>query len=315
MGERLDPWGSGEITDYDHLYKEFGIQKFTEKTQLDHRYFRRNIAIAHRDFDKYVDDLKNKENVYCMTGIASSGKFHIGHMSIINFVRFFEDLGVDTFFAVADVDAYTSREKIKTMADAKQNAVDNLAHINPGKRSAVFLQIADILYPQITGGKRRGVVPIALDQDPHIRATRDVARRLPHGLALPSSVYVKHIPGLKGPGTKMSSSDPHSALFLDDTPDEVERKIKKYAYSGGKNSVKEHREKGGDPDVDVSFQLLRYFEPSDEKVAEIRREYRSGELLTGELKQITIDLLRDFFEDHHDKLDDAREQAKQIISG
>lgn len=34
------------------------------------------------------------------------------------------------------------------------------------------------------------------------------------------------------------------------------QKINKYAFSGGKETTEEHREKGGDPDIDVSYQYL-----------------------------------------------------------
>lgn len=34
------------------------------------------------------------------------------------------------------------------------------------------------------------------------------------------------------------------------------QKINKYAFSGGQETVEEHREKGGNPDVDVSYQYL-----------------------------------------------------------
>ena len=45
----------------------------------------------------------------------------------------------------------------------------------------------------------------------------------------------------------------------------VKRKINKYAFSGGQVTLEEHRKKGGNPEVDVSFQYLRmFFEESDE---------------------------------------------------
>jgi tryptophanyl-tRNA synthetase len=43
---------------------------------------------------------------------------------------------------------------------------------------------------------------------------------------------------------------------------------------------------------DVAFQYLTYFEESDEKIAEVAAAYRSGEMLTGELKKLSIALLQ-----------------------
>lgn len=43
---------------------------------------------------------------------------------------------------------------------------------------SVATQVGDILYPQIDTGPAPTIVPVGLDQDPHIRLTRDVAHRL-----------------------------------------------------------------------------------------------------------------------------------------
>ena len=51
---------------------------------------------------------------------------------------------------------------------------------------------------------------------------------------------------------------------------------------------------GGNPDVDVSFQYLKFFLESDEELDEIERAYRKGEMLTGELKKKCIEVLQEF---------------------
>lgn len=43
---------------------------------------------------------------------------------------------------------------------------------------SVITQVADILYPQIVRGPAPTVVPVGIDQDPHIRLTRGVAHKL-----------------------------------------------------------------------------------------------------------------------------------------
>ncbi|MCL7418969.1 MAG: tryptophan--tRNA ligase, partial [Halalkalicoccus sp.] len=71
------------------------------------------------------------------------------------------------------------------------------------------------------------------------------------------------------------------------------------AYSGGQSSVEAHRELGGNPEVDVSYQFLYYFfEESDERVEQLAREYRDGALLSGELKEIAATKIADFLEGH-----------------
>lgn len=60
--------------------------------------------------------------------------------------------------------------------------------------------------------------------------------------------------------------------------------INKYAFSGGKDTLEEHREKGGDCDIDVSYMYLTFFLEDDARLEEIRQDYSSGKMLTGELK-------------------------------
>jgi len=47
-----------------------------------------------------------------------------------------------------------------------------------GHAVSVLTQVSDILYPQIINGPAPTVVPVGLDQDPHIRLTRGVAHKL-----------------------------------------------------------------------------------------------------------------------------------------
>lgn len=157
------------------------------------------------------------------------------------------------------------------------------------------MQAAHILFPQFHRGKHISVVPIGIDQDPFIRLTRDIASNF--DFEKPAALHAKFVPSLSG-DTKMSSSG-DGVLFLSDSPKEVERKIKKYAFSGGQSTIEEHRKKGGNPDVDVSFQYLKmFFEPDDKKLQQIYDDYKSGKLLTGELKQITIEKVNKFLKEH-----------------
>jgi len=41
------------------------------------------------------------------------------------------------------------------------------------------------------------------------------------------------IPGLKGLETKMSASDSTSCIYLNDTKNNIKKKINKFAFSGG----------------------------------------------------------------------------------
>ena len=112
----------------------------------------------------------------------------------------------------------------------------------------------------------------------------------------------------------MSSSDSNSFISLTDTPKEVETKIKKYAFSGGRDTLEEHRKLGGRPEVDVSFQYLKFlFEEDDKKLAEIERKYRSGEMTTGELKTITIEKINAFLKKHQVAREKARKEIDKFL--
>ena len=152
------------------------------------------------------------------------------------------------------------------------------------------------------------LIPYAIDQDAHFRVARDVLPKL--GYYKPAAIHSIFLPGLGGimEQGKMSSSEEMTAIFTNDSLETVKQKIMKYAFSGGRGSVKEHRERGGDADVDVSYQWLTFFEEDDTKLKKIRDDYTSGKMLTGELKSILIDKLNDFLKEHRKK----KEKAKEI---
>lgn len=47
--------------------------------------------------------------------------------------------------------------------------------------------------------------------------------------------------------------------------------VNKHAFSGGRDTVEEHRQFGGNCDVDVSFMYLTFFLEDDDKLEQIRK--------------------------------------------
>ncbi|MFH1210233.1 MAG: tryptophan--tRNA ligase [archaeon] len=188
--------------------------------------------------------------------------------------------------------------------------------ISPGKMNASLLQASDMFHPQLPEfeGTIPVLVPVGSDQDPHLRITRDMGQRYKDNKFIQlSSTYHKFLPALNGSG-KMSSSDETSFIALTDSEKEVERKIKKYAFSGGQPSIEEHRKKGGNPDIDVSFQYLKiFFEPNDKKLEQIYNDYKSGKMLTSELKEIIIEKINSFLKDHQKAREKARSQLDKFL--
>ena len=102
-------------------------------------------------------------------------------------------------------------------------------------------------FPHLFGTDKKSLrclIPCAIDQDPYFRMTRDAAPRI--GGHKPALVESRFFPALKGESGKMSASDPTSAIYVTDTPKQIKDKVNKYAFSGGRETLEEHRELGGD---------------------------------------------------------------------
>lgn len=122
----------------------------------------------------------------------------------------------------------------------------------------------------------------------------------------PATLYTTFLPSLRGPSSKMSSSSSHAGkeiIFLTDPPDVVRRKLRK-AFSGGaptleamkrggggdddgnNNNNNDHHRGGVDLDVDVAFQLLRFFMREEEVWRGVGRRYQRGEIHSGDIKAL-----------------------------
>ncbi len=370
MQNRIDPWGSEVVKDYDKLEKEFGMEPFepmARKLPDPLVYMRRGVIFGHRDFGRIADCIRQEKPYIMLTGLMPSGKFHLGHKMVADQIIYYQQHRGKVYLCVADIEAYNMRlaslpelrkvaieeyltnyialglkpkncdfyfQSERSKDQGKANAYYRLAgmaaqkitfnemkavygKISPGKIMSVMMQVADILHPELPEfeGRAPVVVPVGADQDPHLRLTRDIATRFStdkgYEFILPSATYHKFMPGLKGIDTKMSSSDPYSYIALTDSPKLAKEKIMKYAFSGGGNSVEEHRKHGGNTKVDIPYHMLFYmFEPDDKKLAKIRQDYESGKMLTGELKQILVEKLTAFLEKHQE----ARKKAKDSVS-
>ncbi|WP_049892546.1 tryptophan--tRNA ligase [Natronococcus jeotgali] len=163
------------------------------------------------------------------------------------------------------------------------------------------VQATHLLLPQLVEGRHPTLVPIAVDQDPHVRVCRDIAAKQRYDVAKPGALLSKFLPSLEGPGKMSTSSDAPSILLSDDRETVID-KIRTHAYSGGQTSIEEHRSKGGNPEVDVPYLFLYYFfEESDERVERLAEEYRKGTLLSGEIKELAAERIADFLENHQER--------------
>ncbi len=175
---------------------------------------------------------------------------------------------------------------------------------DPGRIISAVTQAGDILYPQLEE-RMPGIIPVGIDQDPHIRLTRDIVYRTKEmKFFAPSSIYHKFTPSLDG-SMKMSKSNPNSFIELPENPESACKKIKR-ALTGGKDTLEEHRRLGADIEKDMVFELLKiHLIEDDKELDKIYHEYKSGKMLSGELKQIACEKMTSFMEDFLKKLESA----------
>jgi tryptophanyl-tRNA synthetase len=153
------------------------------------------------------------------------------------------------------------------------------------------------------------LIPCAIDQDPYFRLVRENCSRMVLPSPKPALVHSKFLTALQGAGGKMSASNPNSAIFMTDTEKQVKNKINKHAFSGGQETMELHKEKGGNPDIDVPYQYLTYFEDDDEKLLRLAAEYRAGTLGTGDMKKECITMMSAYVK----KFQDARAKVTDEI--
>jgi tryptophanyl-tRNA synthetase len=189
---------------------------------------------------------------------------------------------------------------------------------NDQNLGAIFytaMQAVPAFLPSVIANKNIPcLIPHAVDQDPHFRVSRDVIPKL--GYSKPGSIQCRFLPSLLGmdsDGKMSSSSGDNATIFTIDDEKTVKRKINKYAFSGGQPTVEEHREKGGNAEIDVSYQWLVFLEEDDEKLKKIYEDYTSGKILSGELKAILINKINAFLKKHQIKREIARKNVNKYI--
>mmetsp|Transcript_30584 Transcript_30584/g.37340 ORF Transcript_30584/g.37340 Transcript_30584/m.37340 type:complete len:678 (+) Transcript_30584:134-2167(+) len=375
----VDPFEVKGKIDYNKLISSFGSQRLTEDL-LDrllrlcksrstvsklHHFLTRGIFFSHRDFDKIVTCLENKQPMYLYTGRGpSSAAMHMGHLVPFLFTKWLQKA-----FDCPLVIQMTDDEKFIFKGEYSPETGDNLKHFHnlttqnakdiialgfDKSKTFIFsdLDYVGTMYPNIVriwkacttnsisslfgfdGTSNAGkiafpaiqaapsfsssfpvvlnreanlacLIPCAIDQDPYFRMTRDIAHKLvpkTHPLAgKPALIHSQFFPPLQGAQGKMSSSDLNSAIFLTDSPEDIERKIKEYAFSGGRETKKEQEMYGANLEADVSFQWLKFFLESDEELACIERDYGTGSgqyWSTAKVKAKLITVVKDIVGDH-----------------
>lgn len=185
-----------------------------------------------------------------------------------------------------------------------------------GVYNAAFIQVADILLPQLMNGPIPTVTPIGADQAPHARLSHDLARKKffqdTYGFLMPSFTFHRLIQGLDG-SDKMAKRNPMSVLTLFEDSKSLKKKIMN-TFTGGRVTVEEQRKSGGEPDICRVFDLFRFFfQYDDSEIEKIKSLCLSGKLLCGEDKKNLLGLVSEFMQKHKQKRADALPKAEEIV--
>lgn len=176
------------------------------------------------------------------------------------------------------VPTYKEKQALKEQSEGE--------HAGPsyGLLGYPVLQAADILI------YRAHAVPVGKDQAAHLELTREIARRFNHLYKTrlfpePQAVisdFTGILPGMDG--RKMSKSY-GNAIFLTDTPKQVEKKLK----SAFTSPMKVHQTDPGEPEGCAVCQLRRVYDPGNYQAQ--WDECRSGARGCAKSKQETSDIV------------------------
>eukprot|EP00771_Trimastix_marina_P004246 gnl/Trimastix_PCT/994.p2 GENE.gnl/Trimastix_PCT/994~~gnl/Trimastix_PCT/994.p2 ORF type:complete len:773 (+),score=215.26 gnl/Trimastix_PCT/994:2961-5279(+) len=113
------------------------------------------------------------------------------------------------------------------------------------------------------------LIPMGIDQDPYFRLTRDVLGRMKHFKC--AQICSKFISALYGRMTKMSASASDTAIYLTDTAEQIESKIRRVCP----DPVFDPNEPTGQSamDVDVVLEYLTFFLEDEALYQKVRQWY------------------------------------------
>jgi tryptophanyl-tRNA synthetase len=187
---------------------------------------------------------------------------------------------------------------------------------NIGLYLSALIQAGDILMPQLEDfdGPKPTVVPVGVDQDAHLRLTRDLASkfRRKFNFISPSSTYHKIMKGLDG-SPKMAKRNPMSYFTLNENLESIAKKISN-AFTGGRPTVEEQRKLGGIPEICPIYEICMYhFVEDDDELIKVYHDCKSGKLLCGEHKDQMTEIVLKFVKEHQRKRRRFVDKAREIL--
>jgi tryptophanyl-tRNA synthetase len=175
----------------------------------------------------------------------------------------------------------------KAIAQALLNKSDSMPSYVKERMNNVYTELTTLGSTQ----SMMCLVGMAIDQSPFFRTARDNAATLL--CPKPAAIHSEFLPGLKQTAKMGTTSEDakNSTIFLDMNPKQVEKIIKQHSFSGGCDTMEEHKLYGGDIKIDIAYQYLTFFLESDDELRNIAEQYTKGTMGTGSLKKLTADIV------------------------
>lgn len=177
-----------------------------------------------------------------------------------------------------------------------------------------ILMAADILL------YKAELVPVGIDQEPHLEVTREIARKFNqlYGETFPEPVRFKtkgeYVPSLLGQG-KMSKTVEGSSIYLADDLETIKKKLARVVTDSGTTGGSVPKEGG----VATLFTLLALFN-KDDMHKKFKEDYEKGQIRYGDMKNYIAEAIyeelkpiqekRKYFEENPKVVDDILSKSR-----
>src|SRR3989338_3935071 len=174
----IDPWGSELIESYGKIVKDFGLEVFSENTfPKPNRIMRRNVVFSGRGLQQ-IEEARKRAFEFHIPAYISLG------LDPKKTIFYFQSENRDVIHMAYE---FSKKITLNEFGAIYGNA-------DPGMIFAAITQVGDVLYPQLEE-RMPGIIPVGIDQDPHIRLARDIVKRFKEKKFFSvSSLYHKFTP-------------------------------------------------------------------------------------------------------------------------
>src|SRR5713226_2103749 len=163
----IDPWGETVVEDYVRVFREFGIEPLApiiSQIPNPSMMMRRGVVFGHRDLPRVLEAHKKGKAFAVMSGIKPSGEFHLGTLLTAKEIVYFQKMGAQAFYCIADIEAYEDNNQ--SLEASEEIAVGNVADIlalgfDPEKgyiyRQSKETRVKDLSFV-LAGAVRRNII-------------------------------------------------------------------------------------------------------------------------------------------------------------